>query len=42
VAVHRLRQRYRLLIQTEVAHTVTSPDQVAAEMRYLFQVLAAR
>jgi RNA polymerase sigma-70 factor (ECF subfamily) len=42
VAVHRLRQRYRLLIQTEVAHTVTSPDQVAAEMRHLFQILAAR
>ena len=42
VAVHRLRQRYRRLIQAEVAHTVTSPDQVEDEMRHLFQILAAR
>ena len=42
VAVHRLRQRYRRLIQAEVANTVTSPDQVAEEMRHLFQVLAGR
>ena len=39
VAVHRLRQRYRRLIQTEVANTVASPDEVDGEMRHLFQVL---
>ena len=41
VAVHRLRQRYRRLIQAEVANTVASPDEVEAEMRHLFQVLTA-
>jgi RNA polymerase sigma-70 factor (ECF subfamily) len=40
VAVHRLRQRYRLLLRAEVAHTVASPDEVEEEMHYLFQVLA--
>jgi RNA polymerase sigma-70 factor (ECF subfamily) len=41
VAVHRLRQRYRRLIQAEVANTVASPDEVEEEMRHLFQVLTA-
>ena len=40
VAVHRLRQRYRRLLQAEVASTVASPEEVAEEMRHLFQVLA--
>jgi RNA polymerase sigma factor (sigma-70 family) len=40
VAVHRLRQRYRRLIQSGVANTVASPDEVAEEMRHLFQVLS--
>ena len=40
VAVHRLRQRYRRLIQAEVASTVAGPDEVAEEMRHLFRVLA--
>jgi RNA polymerase sigma-70 factor (ECF subfamily) len=39
VAVHRLRQRYRQLIRAEVASTVTSPEEVEAEMHHLFQVL---
>ncbi|MEI7935098.1 MAG: sigma-70 family RNA polymerase sigma factor [Verrucomicrobiota bacterium] len=39
VAVHRLRQRYRQLIRSEVASTVASPEEVEAEMRHLFQVL---
>ncbi len=41
VAVHRLRQRYRRLIEAEVAHTVASPDEVKEEMRHLFRVLTA-
>jgi RNA polymerase sigma-70 factor (ECF subfamily) len=41
VAVHRLRQRFRRLIQAEAANTVASPDEVEAEMRHLFQVLTA-
>jgi RNA polymerase sigma factor (sigma-70 family) len=40
VAVHRLRQRYRQLIRAEVAGTVASPEEVDAEMRHLFEVLA--
>jgi RNA polymerase sigma-70 factor (ECF subfamily) len=40
VAVHRLRQRYRRLLRAEVAKTVASPQQVEAEMRHLFEVLA--
>jgi RNA polymerase sigma-70 factor (ECF subfamily) len=40
VAVHRLRQRYGELLRWEVAHTVTSEDEVDEELRYLFQVLS--
>ena len=39
VAVHRLRQRYREFLRSEIAHTVASPAEVDAEMRHLFQVL---
>ncbi|MCX6905997.1 MAG: sigma-70 family RNA polymerase sigma factor [Verrucomicrobia bacterium] len=39
VAVHRLRQRYRQLIQAEVASTVASPEEVEAEMHHLFEAL---
>lgn len=40
VAVHRLRRRYRELLRAEIAHTVASPEEVDAEMRHLFKVLA--
>ncbi|HWV98468.1 MAG TPA: hypothetical protein VNZ64_02130 [Candidatus Acidoferrum sp.] len=40
VAVHRLRQRYRLLLREEIAHTVATPAEVDEEMRYLVTVLA--
>ena len=40
VAVHRLRQRYRELLRAEIAHTVTSSEELDAEMRHLFNVLA--
>lgn len=40
VAVHRLRKRYRQLIRAEVAHTVSSPEEVDSEMRHLFEVLS--
>ena len=39
VAVHRLRQRYRLLLRQEVANTVAVPEEIDEEMRHLFQVL---
>ena len=40
VTVHRLRQRYRELLREEIAHTVTSPDEVEDELRYLFEVVS--
>src|SRR5262245_5725062 len=35
MAVHRLRQRYGELLQNEIAQTVSSPEEVEEEMRYL-------
>jgi DNA-directed RNA polymerase specialized sigma24 family protein len=39
VLVHRMRQRYRRLVRTQVAQTVTSPAELDEEMRHLFEVL---
>jgi RNA polymerase sigma-70 factor (ECF subfamily) len=39
VMVHRMRQRYRQLLRSEVAQTVTSPAELHEEMRHLFDVL---
>ena len=39
VAVHRLRQRYAELVREEIAHTVSEPAGVEAEMRELFAAL---
>ena len=41
VTVHRLRQRYRALLREEVAHTVSSPDEIEGELRDLFRALAS-
>jgi RNA polymerase sigma-70 factor (ECF subfamily) len=40
VAVHRLRQRYRVLLRETIADTVSTPEEVEDELRYLFQTLA--
>jgi|HubBroStandDraft_1064217.scaffolds.fasta_scaffold99494_2 RNA polymerase sigma factor (sigma-70 family) len=40
VAVHRLRQRYRQLLEEEIANTVTSPEEAEDERRYLLAVLS--
>jgi RNA polymerase sigma-70 factor (ECF subfamily) len=40
VAVHRLRKRYRALLEAEIANTVSSPDEVKEEMAYLLQTIA--
>ena len=40
MAVHRLRRRYRKLLQAEIAQTVADPAEVADEIRHLFQVLS--
>jgi RNA polymerase sigma factor (sigma-70 family) len=39
-AVHRLRQRYRQLLRDEIANTVSDPEEVDEEMRYLFAILS--
>jgi RNA polymerase sigma-70 factor (ECF subfamily) len=38
-AFHRFRQRYRVLLRYEVAHTVAQPGDVEDELRYLVSVL---
>lgn len=40
VAAHRLRQRYRELLEEEIAHTVSSPGEIQAERQYLISVLS--
>jgi RNA polymerase sigma factor (sigma-70 family) len=40
VAVHRLRRRYRELLEEEIAHTVSSPEQVAEERRHLLAAVS--
>ena len=39
MAVQRLRHRYGEILREEVANTVSSPDDVEAELRYLLTVL---
>jgi RNA polymerase sigma-70 factor (ECF subfamily) len=39
-AVERLRRRFRDLVRREVSQTVTSPDGLEEEMRYLIDVLS--
>jgi RNA polymerase sigma-70 factor (ECF subfamily) len=38
-AVHRLRRRYGELLRAEIAQTVSSPDEIEAELRHLFAAL---
>ncbi len=40
VAVFRLRRRYGELIREEIAATVSSPDEVQAELHHLIEILA--
>lgn len=42
VAVHRLRQRYRVLLRELIAETVSTPDEVELELKHLMQALAGR
>ena len=36
MAVHRLRARYREILQAEIAETVSSPEEIEEEIRHLF------
>ncbi|MDB6027981.1 MAG: hypothetical protein JWM68_4204 [Verrucomicrobiales bacterium] len=39
VAVHRLRKRYRDIFRDEIAQTVSSPEEIDAEIQYLLSIL---
>jgi RNA polymerase sigma-70 factor (ECF subfamily) len=39
VAVHRLRRRYRELLREEIAQTVSRPEEIEGEIRYLLSCL---
>jgi RNA polymerase sigma-70 factor (ECF subfamily) len=36
MAVHRLRSRYREILHTEIADTVSAPEEIEGEIRHLF------
>ncbi len=38
MAVHRLRGRYREILQEEIAQTVSAPEEIETEIRHLFSV----
>lgn len=40
-AVHRLRKRYRQLLEAEIANTVASPVEVKDELAYLLRIMAS-
>ena len=40
-AFHRLRERYRVLLREEIAHTVMAPGDIEDEVRHLIAVLRA-
>jgi len=40
MAVLRLRQRYGELLRLEIAQTVSSPEEVEAEIRHLIAVVS--
>ena len=39
-AVSRLRQRFRELMRSAIANTVSRPEEIDEEIRYLFEALA--
>jgi len=41
VAVHRLRKRYGEFVREEIANTVTRPEEIEDEMRYLIELMSA-
>jgi RNA polymerase sigma-70 factor (ECF subfamily) len=41
-AVHRLRKRYRQLLEAEISNTVASPQDVKEELSYLLGVISER
>ena len=39
MSVHRLRKRYRALLRAEIAETVSAPDAIDEEIRFLLATL---
>ncbi len=39
VTIHRLRKEFRSAVESEISQTVPSPEDIAAELRYLVEVL---
>jgi RNA polymerase sigma-70 factor (ECF subfamily) len=40
-AVHRLRKRYRQILQDQIAATLDDPSEVEDEIRWLFEAFSA-
>lgn len=40
VMIHRLRKEFRDAVESEIAQTVPSPDDIGDELRYLVEVLS--
>jgi DNA-directed RNA polymerase specialized sigma24 family protein len=40
VAVHRLRRRYRDVLRAEISHTVSTPEEIDDELRYLWSAVS--
>jgi RNA polymerase sigma-70 factor (ECF subfamily) len=40
VALHRLRRRFGEVLRSEIAHTVSSPEEIDDEIRHLFAAIA--
>jgi RNA polymerase sigma-70 factor (ECF subfamily) len=41
VALHRLRRRFGEVLRSEIAHTVTSPEEIDDEIRHLFAAMSS-
>ena len=41
VAVHRMRRKYRNILRAEIAETVSTPEQIDEEIRFLLSALSA-
>jgi len=42
VAAHRMRHRYREILREEIAQTVSNPEDIEDEIRYLLQVVSSQ
>jgi RNA polymerase sigma-70 factor (ECF subfamily) len=40
-SMHRMRRRHREILREEIAHTVSRPEEVDEEIRYLLTILSA-